>query len=212
MTSKAQAFGSRARAMIERVRPEVDAGKYPIKRTVGETVIVEADIFADGHDQLRCLLLHRPSGTAGWKELFMLPLGNDRWQASFNVAAPGRHEYTVSAWVDRFLTWRHDLGRRQDPADIAVALQVGIELLGCIGGNAEHGKGQFDPAGLHIVWIKVGNLDQSVIFGRLAVAEHDWRFTEWFNDERGTAEGMAGQTWNAALFLLARESLQTRIF
>jgi starch synthase (maltosyl-transferring) len=131
--SKAQAkiltSGSRARAMIERVRPEVDAGQYPIKRTVGESVIVEADIFADGHDQLRCLLLHRPGGAASWKEVPMLPLGNDRWQASFNVAAPGRHEYTVTAWVDRFLTWRHDLARRQEPADIAVALQVGIELI-----------------------------------------------------------------------------------
>jgi hypothetical protein len=45
-----------------------------------------------------------------------------------------------------------------------------------------------------------------------ANAAGDWRFTEWFNGERGTAEGMAGQTWNAALFLLAREGLQTRIF
>lgn len=120
---------SRSRAMIERVRPEVDGGCFPIKRTVGEEVIVEADVFTDGHDQLRCLLLHRPAGTPAWEEVPMAPLGNDRWQGRFNVTMPGRHGYTVIAWVDRFLTWRHDLARRQDSADISVALQVGIALI-----------------------------------------------------------------------------------
>ncbi|TRZ54785.1 MAG: alpha-1,4-glucan--maltose-1-phosphate maltosyltransferase [Rhodocyclaceae bacterium] len=120
---------SRARAVIERVRPEIDGGRYPVKRTTGEVVIVEADVFADGHDQLRCLLLHRPARRRTWTEVPMSPLGNDRWQASFQVDVLGRTEYTVIAWADRFLTWRHDLARRQDADDIAVALQVGIELL-----------------------------------------------------------------------------------
>ncbi|MBA3034517.1 MAG: alpha-1,4-glucan--maltose-1-phosphate maltosyltransferase [Gammaproteobacteria bacterium] len=120
---------SRSRAMIERVRPEVDGGSFPIKRTEGEEVIVEADVFTDGHDQLRCLLLHRPAGTPAWEEVAMVPLGNDRWQGHFNVTTLGRHGYTVIAWVDRFLTWRHDLARRQEPADISVALLVGITLI-----------------------------------------------------------------------------------
>ena len=120
---------SRARAVIERVSPEVDAGRFPIKRIVGEEVIVEADVFADGHDQLRCLLLHRPADGKTWNEVPMTATGNDRWQASFHVAALGRHEYTVVAWVDRFLTWRHDLVRRKEAADIAVALQIGAALV-----------------------------------------------------------------------------------
>lgn len=120
---------SRSRAMIERVRPEVDGGCFPIKRTEGEEVIVEADVFTDGHDQLRCLLLHRPAGTPAWEEVAMVPLGNDRWQGHFNVTTLGRHGYTVIAWADRFLTWRHDLARRQEPADISVALLVGIALI-----------------------------------------------------------------------------------
>lgn len=118
-----------ARAVIERVRPEIDAGRFPVKRCVGEKVIVEADVFADGHDQLRCLVLHRPVTTEAWAEVPMTPLGNDRWQASFHVSEPGQHEYTVVAWVDRFLTWRHDFARRQDAADIASALKAGIALI-----------------------------------------------------------------------------------
>jgi len=119
----------RARAMIERVSPEIEAGRFPIKRVEGEEVIVEADVFGDGHDQLRCLVLHRPAGGKTWAEVPMKPIGNDRWEAGFQVAALGRHEYTVFAWVDRFLTWRHDLARRKEAEDIGVALQVGTTLL-----------------------------------------------------------------------------------
>jgi starch synthase (maltosyl-transferring) len=127
----------RTRAMIERVSPEVDAGRFPIKRIVGETVEVEADVFGDGHDQLRCLVRHRPAGSDLWAEVPMSFLGNDRWRARFQVAALGRHQYTVIAWVDRFLTWRHDLMRRKDAEDIGVALQVGTGLVDTAAARAE---------------------------------------------------------------------------
>ena len=65
--------------VIESVKPQVDRGRYAIKRTPGETVVVEADIFADGHDQLRCLLRHRRAGARDWFETSMTALGNDRW-------------------------------------------------------------------------------------------------------------------------------------
>jgi starch synthase (maltosyl-transferring) len=119
----------RARVVIGNVRPTVEDGRFAIKRTLGETVAVEADALADGHDVLRCLLRHRPASADIWTEVPMTPRGNDRWQAEFGVTALGRHEYTVVAWVDRFLTWRHDLARRNDPADIAVALEAGVQLL-----------------------------------------------------------------------------------
>ncbi|CAH1387838.1 alpha-1,4-glucan--maltose-1-phosphate maltosyltransferase [Candidatus Nitrotoga sp. M5] len=120
---------SRARVVIERVSPEIDGGRFPVKRIVGEEVIVEADVFVDGHDQLSCLLLHRPVGAKIWDEVPMIATNNDRWRASFFAAALGRHEYTVLAWVDRFLTWRHDLARRKEAEDIVVALQIGTALL-----------------------------------------------------------------------------------
>ncbi len=126
----------RPRTVIERVKPEVDGGRFPIKRCSGEQVMVEADVFSDGHDALRCLLLHREAGSETWQEAPMHKLGNDRWQGSFNVGEIGRHQYTLLAWVDRFLTWRHDLSRREDEQDIVIALQVGACLVEAAAGRA----------------------------------------------------------------------------
>ena len=42
----------RGRVIVEHVWPEIDGGRFPIKRTVGEHVTVSADVFADGHDLL----------------------------------------------------------------------------------------------------------------------------------------------------------------
>ncbi|MCF8150577.1 MAG: alpha-1,4-glucan--maltose-1-phosphate maltosyltransferase [Burkholderiaceae bacterium] len=132
----------RARAVIERVSPEIDGGSFPIKRTTGEEVVVEADVFTDGHDKLSCRLLHRPAGADKWSEIAMAHQGNDCWQASFNVSGLGRHEYTVVAWVDRFLTWRHDISRREDEADILAALKVGIVLVEAAAQRAKGAKAE----------------------------------------------------------------------
>ncbi len=129
----------RARAIIEAVSPQVDGGRFPIKRTVGEEVVVEADVFCDGHDQLRCVVLYGRAEATAWAEVPMCPLGNDRWTASFVVDAVGRWAYTVEAWVDPFATWRHDLERRTDPKDILVALQVGALLVRAAAARAPHG-------------------------------------------------------------------------
>ena len=47
---------SRAASSSSDVRPAIDGGRFPIKRTPGEFVDVTADIFADGHDVIvaRC--------------------------------------------------------------------------------------------------------------------------------------------------------------
>jgi len=49
----------RKRVIIEGIQPVIDAGRFPIKRTVGEQVVVEADIFTDGHDLLSAVLCYR---------------------------------------------------------------------------------------------------------------------------------------------------------
>ena len=87
----------RVRAVVEGVTPAVDGGRFPIKRVVGDTVQVEADCLADGHDVVACALLWRQVGAAAWQRTTMLPLGNDRWQADFAVTEIGPWEYTVSA-------------------------------------------------------------------------------------------------------------------
>ena len=69
----------RSRVVIEGVAPEIDAGKYAIKRTVGESVVVEADIFNDGHDALTVVLQYRASDERDWQEVPMQALPNDLW-------------------------------------------------------------------------------------------------------------------------------------
>jgi starch synthase (maltosyl-transferring) len=119
----------RARVVIEGVTPEVDSGRFAIKRVIGETVQVEASIFCDGHEVLSAILRHRRVGARAWQETSMQALGSDRWRAAFQVDALGAYEYSLSGWVDHFLTWQHDLLRREDDQDIAIALQVGADLV-----------------------------------------------------------------------------------
>ncbi len=120
----------RSRVVIEAVRPEIDCGRFPIKRVTGEAVTVEADVFADGHDLISGLLLFRPADQAEWFETPLREFGNDRWRGRFNVDRLGRYKYSVEAWVDHFKTWRRDLRKRLDAAQVTAAdLQIGSRLV-----------------------------------------------------------------------------------
>ncbi len=121
---------ARRRVVIEGVKPEIDGGRFPIKRVVGEPVVVEADIFADGHDTLSAVLLYRKEGEEGWHEVPMEPLVNDRWRGEFKVTELGRYRYTLEAWVDRFKSWRAALLKKVQAAqDVTVDLMVGARLV-----------------------------------------------------------------------------------
>ncbi len=52
----------RRRIVIEHIEPEVDCGRFPIKRVEGEKVVVTADIFADGHDAVSARILYKKQG------------------------------------------------------------------------------------------------------------------------------------------------------
>jgi len=121
----------RKRVMIEGVRPEIDGGRYPIKRTVGEKVEVEADIFADSHDVLSAVLLYRmEGGSSQWTEAPMEFLVNDRWKGSFVVNEIGRYVCTLQAWVDHFQTWQRDLAKKVDAGqDVSMDLLAGAGII-----------------------------------------------------------------------------------
>ena len=122
--------GSIARVVIEGVRPEIDGGRFPIKRTIGDNVLVEADIFADGHDAFSAVLLYRKATASKWVEVPMKPLVNDRWQGMFTVTDLGHYQYTLMAWIDGFRSWRRDLKKKiEAEQDVAVDLLVGAELI-----------------------------------------------------------------------------------
>jgi starch synthase (maltosyl-transferring) len=128
MTAAAAADGRR-RVVIESISPCIDQGRFAAKRCAGDLVTVEADIFADGHDRLRALLLSRKRGATTWVESDMAALVNDRWRGAFAVPGIGGYEYTIISWVDRFATWQHDLARWVATEDIALALQSGAALI-----------------------------------------------------------------------------------
>lgn len=104
----------RSRVIIENVTPEIDGGTFAAKRVCGERVIVEADIFADGHEMISGMLLFRREAEKKWHETALKLVVNDRWRADFRVDEIGRYRYTLAAWIDRFQSWRRDLQKRAE--------------------------------------------------------------------------------------------------
>ena len=140
----------RKRVIIEQVGPQVDCGRYPARRIVGDMVQVTAAVFGDGHDHVAARLLYRPAGDRRWRSTPMVELGNDMWGAEFAVDQIGTWTFTVHAWVDHFATWSADLKKRlaaqPDPhsttqavteQDIPLALRTGALLLEQAGTRAK---------------------------------------------------------------------------
>jgi starch synthase (maltosyl-transferring) len=95
-------------AVIENLQPLIDGGRYPVKRIVGEDLVVEADIFKDGHDVVAAVLKWRVLGKRPWRETPMTFVDNDRWGAVCTLYDNAIHEYTVEAWADTFRSWQHE--------------------------------------------------------------------------------------------------------
>jgi starch synthase (maltosyl-transferring) len=136
------------RVIIDRVQPRIDDGRFPIKRTIGESVQVGADIFADGHDVVVALLRDRQvlleAEGVTWRETAMAPgpPGSDEWTGRFDVHTLGWHEYHIMAWVDRFSSWRRDLAiKARSGQDLGVELLEGSMLVREAAARAEeHGS------------------------------------------------------------------------
>jgi starch synthase (maltosyl-transferring) len=123
------------RIVIQYPAPSVDGGSFPAKRCAGDLVVVEADVFRDGHDKLRAVVRSRGPGERRWRESELEPidahLGGVRWGGEFTVDAIGRWLYTVEAWTDVFGTWRDELERKRAAGqeELAGELSEGAVLL-----------------------------------------------------------------------------------
>ena len=171
------ASDGRARAVVDAVLPIVDGGRFAAKGIAGRPFEVTVHAFTDGHDLVRVMLKWRaesaPAHRAG-EEIEMVALGNDVWRASFTPPAPGRYRYSASAWVDHFKSWRMELERRIDPADILLAAQAGATLADEAAGRAAGDdrkalkawakalRKRADAAGGDAVAIKLFALDDAV--------------------------------------------------
>jgi starch synthase (maltosyl-transferring) len=162
------------RPVIGAISPQVDGGRRPAKAAVGDAVVVEADVFADGHDVLVCALRFRHDEALQWTSASMEPRGNDRWQARFDVTTMGAYRFVVDARVDAFMTWRRDLRVRIDAGqDVAVELLVGAQLVDAAAPRAEGSDRDHlwaaaahlrSPAGLEheVSWAGATTLDELV--------------------------------------------------
>jgi starch synthase (maltosyl-transferring) len=124
------AWSATARIAIETVYPELDGGRYPVKRIEGDEFSVWADIFRDGHDVIAASLLYRREDEAEWREAPMRFFDNDRWTGRAVLGEVGRWRYTIEAWTDRFASWRADAMKKRDAGDdVALELLEGAALV-----------------------------------------------------------------------------------
>ena len=124
-------------AAVENVSPQVDGGRFAIKRTVGEEIVVTADCFAHGHERVSCEVRYKGPGDAGWSGVEMEALGNDRWSASIALDRIGSWQYAVVCWIDHLATWREGVLRRVDAEDVRLAALVGADLVAASIANAD---------------------------------------------------------------------------
>ena len=118
--------------LIENVQPQIDCGRHPVKRAVGETVRVTADVLKEGHDELAVVLRWRQltPKPAEPREVVMRPLGNDAWEGQFPVYENGLYAFQVESWPDAFRTWAQELSRKLEAGrDLSSELLEGAQLL-----------------------------------------------------------------------------------
>jgi len=132
----------RNRVIVEEITPQIDAGRYPVGRTVGDEVVVAAAIFGDGHDHVAARLLYRPDAEKRWRTAPMRATVNELWMGSFPVDKPGLWKYGIQGWIDHFDTWVSDTKKRIAaqpkpgntdpnllPQDIPLAFRSGAILI-----------------------------------------------------------------------------------
>jgi starch synthase (maltosyl-transferring) len=118
------------RFAIEGIYPEIDGGRFPVKRMQGEVFTVWADVFCDGHDVIRAALRWRREGEKAWQEAPMTFHGNDRWSGSFVLETIGHTEYAIEAWRDLFASWRAAVLKKLDAGqNVEVEARIGRHLV-----------------------------------------------------------------------------------
>jgi len=155
----ARAFSS---VTIENVQPLIDCGRYPIKRIVGEDLVVEADIFKDGHDVVAAILKWRV-GKRGWRQTPMMFVDNDRWRGVCTFYDEAIHEYTVEAWTDTFRSWQQEFAKKFEAgiSDLQSEALAGAAIVEAAAGRA---RDRADAARLREFAEQIGRGANSAIY------------------------------------------------
>ncbi len=112
--------------MITDVHPEIDSGRFAVKRTVGDTFFVRSKVFKDGHDILKVSILWKRQDDADWHVVPMKATnpGLDIYEGHFLLESNTYYFYTVEAWVDVWESWRAEVRKK-----LAAGQEVSLELL-----------------------------------------------------------------------------------
>jgi starch synthase (maltosyl-transferring) len=125
------AWSPQNRVVVESIYPEIDGGRYPVKRIVGDLFEVWADIFRDGHDVIGAALLYRTTDESRWQRAPMAHRDNDRWFGTFQLTRNTRYLYTIEAWTDVFASWRRDISKKVEAGQkVDLELAEGRQILG----------------------------------------------------------------------------------
>ncbi len=116
---------------IEHIMPTIEEGHYPVKKVVGSTVTVEADIFKDGHDLLLAFVEYRIEGAKIWQRNPMYFWDNDRWKGDFKIEVLKNYEFTITAYVDTYSSWKTEVEKKflAGQKDLESEILEGIALL-----------------------------------------------------------------------------------
>ncbi|MFF4883430.1 alpha-1,4-glucan--maltose-1-phosphate maltosyltransferase [Streptomyces nigra] len=127
------------------VRPVVQHGRRPAKAVTGESFMVTATVFREGHDAVAAnVVLTDPKGRPGpWTPMRELAPGTDRWGALVTPDAPGDWSFRVEAWSDPVATWRHH-AQIKIPAgiDTELVLEEGARLYERAADGVPEGAGR----------------------------------------------------------------------
>jgi Glycosidases len=141
----ARAFPS---LVIDNLQPLIDRGRSPIKRILGEDLVVEADIFKDGHDVVAAVLKWRVVGKRAWRETPMIFVDNDRWRGVCTLYDQAIHEYTVEAWTDTFRSWQQEFAKKFE-GGISDLRSEALEGAAIVKAAASRARDRADSARLH---------------------------------------------------------------
>ncbi|MEJ7560322.1 MAG: alpha-1,4-glucan--maltose-1-phosphate maltosyltransferase [Pedobacter sp.] len=123
-------FKGKQRVVISHVSPEIDNGQFPGKTAVNETIIISADIYSDGHDELSASVYIRKVSQKKWTEIPLKFISNDHWTINLIPDQVGIYEFRIEAWIDHYKTWKHGLVKKKGAGqDITVELQIGAQLI-----------------------------------------------------------------------------------
>jgi starch synthase (maltosyl-transferring) len=118
------------RVVVANVAPEISNGRFPAKAVIGDHFKVECDAFSDGHDKIAAVLRYRAPRDLRWRETPMHSLGNDRWQAHFELTERGTYLFTVAAWRDQFATWLgHATAKRDAGEKLDIEFRLAQQML-----------------------------------------------------------------------------------